>query len=93
MKIICGKYLPHGGVPKPHGVGQKSRLWWGICKIWNTMVKGIGWALGDGKRVRFWLDNWLDLPRPLVDYVIKEIPEHVLQFLVSDVVDSNGQWA
>ena len=28
-----------------------------------------------------------------MDYAIKEIPEHVLQFLVHDFADSNGQWA
>ena len=52
MKIIRGKYLPHG-VPNSLGVGQKSRFWLGSCKIWNTMVKGIGCALGEWKRIRF----------------------------------------
>ena len=39
----------------------------------------------------FLLDTWLDLPRPLVVDVVKEIVEHLLQLLVSNVVDSNGQ--
>ena len=57
------------------------------------MSKGIGWVLGDGKRVRFWKDIWLDLPRPLMDYATLEVPEHLVQLLVCDVVDYNGQWA
>ena len=28
-----------------------------------------------------------------MDYAVKEIPEHLLQLFVCDVVDSNGQWA
>ena len=57
------------------------------------MGKGIGLVLGDGKWVRFRLDSWTDLPRPLVDYAIKEIPDNLIQLFVCDVVDSNGQWA
>ena len=49
--------------------------------------------LSNGKRVRFWLDSWPDLPRPLADYVVKEIHDHLLQLFICDVVDSNGQWA
>ena len=57
------------------------------------MSKGIGWVLGDGKRVRFWKDIWLDLSRRLVDYATLEVPKHLVQLLVCDVVDRNGQWA
>ena len=53
VKIIHDKYLPNGDVPNSQGVGQTSRLWRGICNIWNVMGKGIGWVLGDGKWVRF----------------------------------------
>ena len=46
VKIIHGKYLPHGGFPNSRGAGQTSRLWQDICKIWNTIEKkdwlGIG---------------------------------------------------
>ena len=61
VKIVRGKYWPNGDSPSSQGVGQKSKLWRGICKSWNTIKRGMGWALGDGKTVKFWLDNWLDL--------------------------------
>ena len=56
------------------------------------MKNGMDWTLGDGNKVKFWLDNWLDLPGPLVDYVIATIPECFIYMVVHDVVDSNGQW-
>ena len=93
VKMIRGIYLSHGDSPNPQWAGQKSTLWRGISKCWSTMKKGMGWALGDGKKIRFWLDNWLDLPGPLVDYAIATIPDRLIHMVVHDAVDSNGQWA
>ena len=92
-RIIRGKYMPHDTNPKVQGIGQKSRLWHGICKTWDIMKEGICWVLGDGRRVRFWLDPWLDVLGPLLKYAIGEIHDNLIQMWVCDFVDGNGQWA
>ena len=56
------------------------------------MKKGMCWALGDGRKVKFWLDNRLDLQRPLVEYATRVIPEHLLHMLVHNAIASNSQW-
>ena len=75
VKIIRLKYMPYDTCPMDQGKGQKSRLWCGICKSWDRMKEGISWALEDGRRVRFWLDSWLDIHGPLLKYAIGVIPE------------------
>ena len=65
----------------------------GICKTWDRMKEKICWALGDRRRVRFWLDSWLDIPGSLLKYAIGVIPENFLQMGVSEFVNGNGHWA
>uniref|UniRef100_A0A2N9FN40 Reverse transcriptase zinc-binding domain-containing protein n=1 Tax=Fagus sylvatica TaxID=28930 RepID=A0A2N9FN40_FAGSY len=58
--LICSKYgNSHGGwttreVSGPHGVS----LWKTIRKEWGNFVKHVNFEVGDGTKVKFWLDIW-----------------------------------
>ena len=46
---------------------NKESLWWrDLKRVWTLEDWGsdfedkIGWALGDGKHIRFWEDKWAD---------------------------------
>jgi hypothetical protein len=58
--LICSKYgNSHGGwitreVSGPHGVS----LWKTIRKEWGNFVKYVNFEVGDGTKVKFWLDTW-----------------------------------
>uniref|UniRef100_A0A2N9FMZ6 Uncharacterized protein n=1 Tax=Fagus sylvatica TaxID=28930 RepID=A0A2N9FMZ6_FAGSY len=58
--LICSKYgNSHGGwitreVSGPHGVS----LWKTIRKEWGSFVKYVNFEVGDGSKVKFWLDTW-----------------------------------
>ena len=34
-----------------------SNTWRGLCSIWDLVMQGTSWQIGDGKSVRFWKDN------------------------------------
>jgi hypothetical protein len=58
--LICSKYgNSHGGwitreVSGPHGVS----LWKTIRKEWGNFVKYVNFEVGDGTKIKFWLDIW-----------------------------------
>lgn len=41
----------------------------GICSVWKHVEEGCKWQIGDGSCVSFWKDKWLDLEKPLCDYM------------------------
>ena len=51
----------------------------------------VRWSLGDGRRVKFWLDRRV-LNGPLKNYIISQIPYDQRHFTVSQYVDQDQQW-
>ncbi|KAK8683534.1 hypothetical protein V6N13_039593 [Hibiscus sabdariffa] len=47
------------------GPCNSSRLWKGLCVIWEDMKRNITYQLGNGTDVRFWTDVWLRDVGPL----------------------------
>ncbi|KAH9671615.1 putative ribonuclease H protein [Citrus sinensis] len=69
-----------------------SYLWRAVGKVWDHVLKGTHWALGDGKRVKFWWDLWLSEVDNLQSYAHNPIPDQLINLCVADFSDNNGNW-
>lgn len=89
-KYGCGEDI----VPKVQRRNQNSNLWLGVCKIWNKVLEVSNWSLGNGKKISFWKEGWLNkgmvlrevAKRPLSDI---ELNETVSNFTLTDGL---GTW-
>ncbi|CAI9104548.1 OLC1v1003244C1 [Oldenlandia corymbosa var. corymbosa] len=51
----------------------------GRSGVWDEVVKGIRWLIGDGRKTFFWLDNWVDVSgEPLRLYAMPLLPPEQL---------------
>lgn len=68
-----------------------SYIWKALTACWDIIKVEEAWALSDGNTVNFWLDNWLDKHRPLMD-VVCNIPSDVFHTKVSEYVNEGLVW-
>ncbi|KAL6214210.1 hypothetical protein ACLB2K_013648 [Fragaria x ananassa] len=63
---------------------KRSSIWLGLKKVWPTFFNSLQWCVGDGRKISFWLDNWLGKPLASSIGVIGFIPLHakVNEFIV-----------
>lgn len=63
---------------------KRSSVWLGLKKVWPTFFNSLQWCVGDGRKISFWLDNWLGKPLASSIGVIGFIPLHakVNEFIV-----------
>ena len=72
--------------------GSWSPTWRSLMLgIREVVVPGTCWILGDGRRVRFWRDNWL-LNEPLYKSSTVLIPEEILETKVCDLWQQGTGW-
>ena len=91
--VIKAKYFNgHTSLVDDIHTRKSSSTWQGISKLWNQMVKGCCWSLGNGSLVYFWLDNWLGLDELLCDLAHAMISLNDREKRVSDYVIDSGQW-
>ena len=57
----------------------------------EVVVPGLAWVLGDGRRVRFWKDNWL-LNEPLSELSTMDIPEEMVEVRAQDLWQTGAGW-
>ncbi|KAK7289741.1 hypothetical protein RIF29_03628 [Crotalaria pallida] len=65
--------------------------WRGISKACETMYGNLFWILGNGSRVRFWLDPWIPGKPTLINIPGVVVPHWGREFTVSNFSD-NGRW-
>lgn len=60
VKILKAKYLNNQiSTSKIRNSKGGSHLWNGVRRIWPMMLKQTRRVVINGRKVRFWLDNWL----------------------------------
>jgi ribonuclease HI len=90
--VLVGKYGREGwGQGKISVNNNDSSLWKAITKCWDSLELHRCWAIGDGSRIRFWSDKWIDESTRLNELQVV-IPETTCQWKVQDVVTTNGEW-
>ncbi|CAA0833833.1 Unknown protein [Striga hermonthica] len=67
VRVLCAKYKLHpntmsDGYHFPSG----SVILRAIARVCPHVVKGTRWSIGDGSRILFWWDNWLNFSEDLI---------------------------
>ncbi|KAG8489465.1 hypothetical protein CXB51_017446 [Gossypium anomalum] len=56
--VLSSKYFLGGNIFKAENVDKPSFTWSSVNKATKTLKKGLGWQVGNGTNINFWLDNW-----------------------------------
>ncbi|KAK9008726.1 hypothetical protein V6N11_075609 [Hibiscus sabdariffa] len=67
-RVLKGKYGWDGVLPLNLRKANVSRLWRGVCEIWEDFKDCISWHVRNGESTDFWYDNWVDLEGRLVNF-------------------------
>ena len=93
MKILKTKYGPVENLPmQMHTRNGCSNIWRGLCSIWDLVLQGIAWHIGNGHIDKFWTDNWIEGMAPLGIIALRDLSPEERGCSVNSYVDSNGQW-
>ncbi|KAK9275240.1 hypothetical protein L1049_022502 [Liquidambar formosana] len=87
--ILIGKYLKDKSFMDYIASGQESYSWKCILKGKEVIKAGFKWVLGNGSKIKFWLDLWVgdDI---LSDISLLPMPEEELNTLIEDYIDGSG---
>ena len=93
VKFLKNKYM-HSNREGNHPVAtaRDSVLWKSICQEWNIVHQNVRWSLGNGRRILFWKDSWLESYGPLVNHVNSEDQIETLNYTMAKMVDNRGNW-
>ncbi|MCI41781.1 putative ribonuclease H protein, partial [Trifolium medium] len=87
-KYKCGAEA----VPKVQATHNCSSTWRAIVSVWDKVIEGMQWNIGNGRTVRFWSDNWLPSGILLQDVVTQQIDSALASKPVDHFSDGNGNW-
>ncbi|EEF37630.1 conserved hypothetical protein [Ricinus communis] len=73
------------------GHSSASPLWRAVANLWAHLIDALSWSIGNGGKVRFWLDNWCNIEQPLVIFTNNRVPPEMLEDRLSKFLDANGQ--
>ncbi|KAL4367294.1 hypothetical protein GQ457_05G012860 [Hibiscus cannabinus] len=59
IRVLKSKYRWKETLPLSIKRNGCSRLWTGLCTIWEDLKESIHWEVRDGKDTDFWYDHWL----------------------------------
>ncbi|MCH86180.1 RNA-directed DNA polymerase (Reverse transcriptase) [Trifolium medium] len=68
-----------------------SALWKAIVRLWPKMEEFRCWNIGDGSRVNFWKDKWIDGQLRLID-VGANVPPEARDWKLKDMVNEREDW-
>ncbi|XP_061969939.1 uncharacterized protein LOC133692808 [Populus nigra] len=71
---------------------QEYPIWKAICKVLSQVVAGTSWSIGNGKKIRFWKDVWLEGFSQLLQHVAQESSVKESNVLMKDMVKVDNEW-
>ncbi|KAH9671332.1 putative ribonuclease H protein [Citrus sinensis] len=93
IKVLCSKYgVENDNLPTELPRKYGSYVWCAVGTVWQRVLNGIRWQVGDGSKIRFWNDCWVMQNVILKDYVVMPVPSNMLDNSIRAYVDNNGQW-
>lgn len=94
IKILCSKYgVENDNLPTELPIKYGSHVWRAIGTVWQKVLNGVHWQVGDGSKIRFWKDCWVMQNVILKDYALILVPSNMLDNSIVDFIDNNGQWS
>ncbi|KAK9020722.1 hypothetical protein V6N11_010739 [Hibiscus sabdariffa] len=89
-RVLKGKYGWDGVLPLTLRKTNVSRLWRGVCEIWEDFKDCISWHVRNGESTDFWYDNWVDSEGRLVNFYNRlDSPRPIS---VAGMIDVVGMW-
>lgn len=79
-------------IPRVTCWNQNSNLWRGVCKIWEKVLEGVTWKIGNGSKANFWKDCWYKKRVYLKDVVKNPLSDSDSSKTFSDFMFPNGDW-
>ena len=93
VKVLKSKYgLISDLIPIAIDNKYSSYLWKSISRIWDYVLQGMRWTIGDGNKINFWHQCWVSEEIIIADYITKPIPNELINKRVADFVNAEGQW-
>lgn len=94
IQVLLSKYgVDKDNLPLALPTRYGSPLWKAVGNIWNEVIQGTRWAIGNGRLAKFWKDCWLEDGRCLQSYTRSPMDENMMNECVANYVDSNGMWS
>ena len=59
--------------------------------LWPQMLLGVRWSVGNGSRVRFWMDYWI-MNSPLIDIAAAPVPNVNRKLMIYECRDQETGW-
>lgn len=78
-KYGCGSQI----LPNIKKGKKGSKVWQGVCGVWDSFTSNLKWKLGNGLSINFWKDRWLPDGTRLEDEIIGEIPSNLAELRVA----------
>lgn len=93
VQVLASKYkIDTTCLPDSLQTRSGFYLWCALGKGWDHVLEGTRWALGDGKRVKFRWDLWINEADSLQSYALNPIPDKLIHLCVADFLNDNGNW-
>lgn len=68
IKVLRGLYFPDGDFLQGRKGGGVSWGWINVFEGMSTMLKGLIWSVGNGRKIKIWNDPWIpDLENFILD--------------------------
>ncbi|KAI9071607.1 hypothetical protein K1719_046429 [Acacia pycnantha] len=84
--VLVGKYGRQNDLMRRCKVLKSdSEIWKNIARIWPKLTENVCWELGDGRRIKFWHDNWIEGGMKLKNMSSGILPEDAEEVRVADM--------
>lgn len=65
-------------------------MWKNLARLWPNLISNVQRVVGNGERVSFWKDKWVDDGRSLENGCLIQLNDEELMWKVKDMVDERG---
>ncbi|CAJ2643727.1 unnamed protein product [Trifolium pratense] len=93
VRVLKSKYkCDEGKSPNVQLTHSCSSTWRAIVSVWDKMIEGMQWSIGNGRTINFWSHSWLPLGIVLNNIVMQPIDPQIASKTVAYFSDNNGGW-
>ncbi|KAI9117100.1 hypothetical protein K1719_012099 [Acacia pycnantha] len=91
LMVLIGKYgRQHDLIRGCKTQSTDSDLWKNLARIWPRVTENVCWELGDGKKIKFWQDNWIEGGQNLRHLCLGALPDDAEEIRVADMSVAAG---
>jgi len=92
VDVMRSKYLKHTSFLECAVKASDSPVWKSIMRSRTLLLKGIRWRIGNGSRIKFWHDHWVDNCSLIELLNLHDDPPSNSQCMVSEFIKDDRTW-